>query len=160
MQDSYRNIYTNARRTAGLTQERWAEVLGISVESVRLYESGANMPSDAVVLRMAEVAGQQIVCYWHLLQKSRLASGMLPPVREKPLPEAVLDLIVKVRDFSEDGMLNLTRIAADGRVDPQEKAVYTAAMEQLKALIGAALHIEYATKGGGEDEIPHQTGGG
>lgn len=51
MQDECRNLYYNARRTAGLTQERWAEVLGISVESVRLYESGANMPSGEIALR-------------------------------------------------------------------------------------------------------------
>lgn len=37
---------------------------------------------------------------------------------EKRLPEAVLDLLVKVRNFSEDGMQDLARIAADGRVTP------------------------------------------
>jgi DNA-binding XRE family transcriptional regulator len=33
MQSDYRNIYQDARRTAGLTQERWAELLGISVDA-------------------------------------------------------------------------------------------------------------------------------
>ena len=56
MQDKYGNIYKRARATAGLTQERWAEQLGISVESVRLYESGAGLPSDEAVTRMIEVA--------------------------------------------------------------------------------------------------------
>ena len=46
MKQDYGNIYKRARATAGLTQERWAEQLGISVESVRLYESGAGLPSD------------------------------------------------------------------------------------------------------------------
>ena len=32
MKDGCRNIYFNARQTAGLTQERWAEVLGITPE--------------------------------------------------------------------------------------------------------------------------------
>lgn len=159
MQDECRNIYTNARRTAGLTQERWAELLGISVEAVRLYESGVNMPSDSVVLRMAEVAGQHIVCYWHLLQKSRVAAGILPDVEEKPLPEAVLDLLVKLRDFSEDGMQELTRIAADGNVSPGEREVFDYAMRQLRALVSAGLHMEYA-KGGGLDGIHHTTAGG
>ena len=58
MQESCGNIYRDARRTAGLTQERWAELLGLSVEAVRLYEGGKNLPSDEVVLRMAEAAGQ------------------------------------------------------------------------------------------------------
>lgn len=56
MQDNCRNIYKTARLTAGLTQERWAETLNISVESVRLYERGLGLPSDEVVARMVEVA--------------------------------------------------------------------------------------------------------
>lgn len=148
MQGESRNLYYNARRTAGLTQERWAEVLGISVESVRLYEGGVNMPSDEIALRMAEVAGQQIICYWHLLQKSKMASRLLPAVERKQLPEAVLDLLVKIRDFSEDGMMYLMRIAADGRVAPEERDPYTYAIQQLRELLSAGLHVEYAEKEG------------
>ena len=150
MQEECRNLYYNARRTAGLTQERWAEVLGISVESVRLYEGGVNMPSDEIALRMAEVAGQQIICYWHLLQKSKAAARLLPQLEKKRLPEAVLDLLVKVRDFSEDGMQDLVRIAADGRVAPEEREPYEYAMRQLRELLAAGLHVEYAEKEGEE----------
>lgn len=148
MQDECRNIYYNARRAAGLTQERWAEVLGISVESVRLYESGANMPGDEIALRMAEVTGQQIICYWHLLNKSKMATRLLPQIEKKPLPQAVLDLLVKLRDFSEDGLEDLTRIAADGRVDPMEREPYEYAMRQLRELVSAGLQVEYAEKEG------------
>lgn len=35
MEQEYRNIYRRARTAAGLTQERWAEILGISVDSVK-----------------------------------------------------------------------------------------------------------------------------
>lgn len=146
MKDDYRNIYYNARRTAGLTQERWAEVLGVSAESVRLYESGINMPSDSIALRMAEVAGQHIICYWHLLNKSHLASDILPEITEKPLPEAVLDLLVKIRDFSEDGLTDLLRIAADGNVAPEERDPYNYAMNQLREMIAAGLHVEFARR--------------
>ncbi|MBR6353965.1 MAG: helix-turn-helix transcriptional regulator, partial [Oscillospiraceae bacterium] len=47
------NIYRNARQVSGLTQERWAEALGLSAEAVRQYEAGKILPSDEVVLRMA-----------------------------------------------------------------------------------------------------------
>ena len=94
MKDDFRNIYQNARRTAGLTQERWAEVLGITPEAVRQYERGVITPQDDIVLRMAEVAGQHIICYWHLLNKSRVAAQLLPDLQEKELPEAVLSLLV------------------------------------------------------------------
>lgn len=146
MQPNYGNIYQNARRTAGLTQERWAELLGVSVESVRLYENDTYMPNDEIALRMAEAAGQQIICYWHLLKKSAMANRLLPKIDKKTLPEAVLNLIVNLQSFAEVGMHDLTRIAADGRVDAQEKEAYDRAMNQLGALLRAGLGVEYADK--------------
>lgn len=148
MQDECRNLYYNARRTAGLTQERWAEALGISVESVRLYEGGVNMPSDEIALRMAEVAGQQIICYWHLLQKSKAAACLLPRVEKRPLPESVLTLLVKLKAFLHDGMQNMTRIAADGRVDPDERKAYNSALQQLQEVLAAGMCVEYAEERG------------
>lgn len=44
MPAEYRNIYKTARRAAGMTQEAAAERLGISVESVRAYETGQRIP--------------------------------------------------------------------------------------------------------------------
>ena len=44
-----RNIYKTSRRAAGLTQEAAAERLGISVESVRAYETGQRLPPNDVV---------------------------------------------------------------------------------------------------------------
>lgn len=144
MQSDYRNIYQDARRTAGLTQERWAELLGISVDAVRQYETDRILPSDEVVLRMAEAAGQQIICYWHLIHKSRVAASLLPELDRKRLPEAVLSLLVAVRHFQDDGMRELTRIAADGKISPEEQADYMTAMEQLQSVVREALHLQFA----------------
>lgn len=144
MQSDYRNIYQDARRTAGLTQERWAELLGISVDAVRQYETDRILPSDEVVLRMAEAAGQQIICYWHLIHKSRVAASLLPELDRKRLPEAVLSLLVAVRNFQDDGMRELTRIAADGKISPEEQADYMTAMEQLQSVVREALHLQFA----------------
>ena len=144
MQSDYRNIYQDARRTAGLTQERWAELLGISVDAVRQYETDRILPSDEVVLRMAEAAGQQIICYWHLIHKSRVAAQLLPELDRKRLPEAVLSLMVAVRNFQDDGMRELTRIAADGKISPEEQADYMTAMEQLQSVVREALHLQFA----------------
>lgn len=144
MQSDYRNIYQDARRTAGLTQERWAELLGISVDAVRQYETDRILPSDEVVLRMAEAAGQQIICYWHLIHKSRVAASLLPELDRKRLPEAVLSLLVAVRNFQDDGMRELTRIAADGKISPEEQSDYMTAMEQLQSVVREALHLQFA----------------
>ncbi len=147
MERDYRNIYRDARITAGLTQERWAELLGISADSVRAYETDKVTPSDEVVLRMAEAAGQQIVCYWHLIRKSRAAAQLLPTVERGSLPQAVLDLIVLTEDFQQDGMKTLARLAADGKISADERRDYDEVLEQLRGLIAAALRVQFAEEG-------------
>ena len=129
---------------AWITRQKAADRLGISVDAVRQYETDRILPSDEVVLRMAEAAGQQIICYWHLIHKSRVAAQLLPELDRKRLPEAVLSLLVAVRHFQDDGMRELTRIAADGKISPEEQADYMTAMEQLQSVVREALHLQFA----------------
>ena len=111
---------------------------------MRQYETDRILPSDEVVLRMAEAAGQQIICYWHLIHKSRVAAQLLPELDRKRLPEAVLSLLVAVQHFQDDGMRELTRIAADGKISQEEQADYMTAMEQLQSVVREALHLQFA----------------
>lgn len=145
MQDNYRNISKIARQTAGLTQERFAEALDLSIESIRLYESGKGMPSDDVVTRMIEVSGQPVLGYWHLLNKSRVAADILPEVSECSLPQAVIQLICRIRDFGErhrtDDLMN---IAADGRIDDTERELFDSIVAELDAVVQAAMTVKYA----------------
>ena len=127
-----------------MTQERWAEHVGVSVEAVRQYEGGIIMPSDEVVLRMAEISGMLILPYWHLTRKSRIAASILPELNEKSLPQVVLGLLTQIDDFREDGMRKLLRIAADGKVDDNELAAYDDAMQQLTMLVEQALALGFA----------------
>lgn len=48
MPEEYRNIYKSARKARGYTQESAAERLGISVESLRAYETGQRVPPTEV----------------------------------------------------------------------------------------------------------------
>lgn len=143
MQDNYRNICKIGRTTAGMTQERWAEALDYSVESVRLCEAGKMMPSDDVVLRMIEVAGHPVLGYWHLLNKSRMAATILPEVESTPLPQAVIQLILRVREFSEQHT-KLLEIAADGRIDNLERPAFDAIVKDLDEVVQAAMQLKYA----------------
>lgn len=139
------NIYKNARITAGFTQERWAEYLGISPDSVRKYEGGGMMPGDDVVLKMAEVSGQLILPYWHLTRKSRIAAAILPELDEElGLPEAVLGLLIRIDDFREDGLQKLIRIAADGKIDSQEQSAFDEALKQLAEIVSKAIALSLA----------------
>lgn len=145
MKQSLGNIYKNARQAAGLTQERWAECLGISAESVRQYEAGIIMPGEDVLLMMADISGMKILPYWHLSQKSRIASRILPELEEqKGLPEAVLALLIQIDDFREDGLRRLTRIAADGKISEDEEEDYQEALRQITELVRRAYALGYA----------------
>jgi len=105
------------------------------------------LPTDEVVLRMAEAAGQQIVCYWHLLNKSRVAGRVLPDIKKRLLPEAVLKLLVQVEEFRRGGLEDLKRIAADGKISGADESIaYEDALEQIRLLIEAAYELQYAGK--------------
>lgn len=143
METGYVNIYFSARKTAGLTQERWAELLGLSVDAVGQYERDVILPSDEVVLRMAEAAGQQIICYWHLLHKSRAAGRVLPEIEKKPLPQAVLGLLARIQLFESGGMQELIHIAADGKIAPEEADAFAVVLAALQDLIKAAYEVHF-----------------
>ena len=147
MKKDSRNIYKNARDAAGLTQERWATYLGVTPESVRLYESGRGLPSDETVAAMAEVAGMPVLCYWHLKLKSGVANDLLPEVELLPLPQAVLQLLVEIKSFRTD-LDELLIIASDGLVDDAESDRFLDILDRLQDLIAAALAVNFAERRG------------
>lgn len=149
MESNSRNIYKRARCDAGLTQERWAEVIGVSVDSVRNYEAGTQIPSDDVVRAMSEVHGLLILGYWHLCNKSNLAAEMLPEVEAVPLPQAVIGLLRSIRDFANRHRSDrLMDIAADGKIDETEREDFDAIVRELEGIIQAALQVKYSEGGG------------
>lgn len=145
MEQRTTNIYKNARQTAGLTQERWAEQLGVTADTVRLYESGRNYPSDDVAARMAEVAGMPVLGYWHLKLKSSLANDALPDVARVPLPQAVVGLLAAM-DTIQPQVKELLMIARDGIVDAGETELFEDILDDLEDVVTAALAVKYAER--------------
>lgn len=145
MKSDSRNIYLAARAAAGLTQERWAAFLGVSPESVRIYESGRGLPSDEVVAAMADVAAMPVLCYWHLKNKSGVANDLLPDVEIVPLAQAVLQLLVEIKDVRAE-LDELLIIAADGLVDDAEESRFLDILDRLERLIAAAVQVRYAER--------------
>ena len=139
------NIYRAARMTAGLTQERWAEMLGVSPEAVRQYENGIYIPADEIARRMAEIAGMPVLAYWHLARKSTLARELLPKVEATPLPQAVCRLLSALEAFTHSGRgRELLQIAADGRVDKLEEEGFRRILDDLEEILRAALQLKYS----------------
>ena len=143
------NVCRIARKTAGMTQERWAEALDVSVDAVGLYEAGKIMPSDEVVLRMIEVSGHTAIGYWHLLNKSRVARHLLPDAERLPLSQAAIRLLLSIREFNDKKRPEqLLWIAADGIVDPKERGEFEEIIRELQAIIRAAMQIQMSEEEG------------
>lgn len=145
MENNYRNICRIARQTAGMTQARWAEAIDVSTEAVAQYEAGKIRPTDDVAIRMIEVAGMPVLGYWHLLNKSRVAAQLLPEVERLPLPQAVVQLLLRIRDFEQRHRMDeLLHISADGHVDNEETELFQLIASDLQGIIQAAIQVQVA----------------
>lgn len=151
MQNDCRNIYKTARQVAGLTQERAAEMLGISVRSLADYELGIRVPQNYVVDGMVTVYNSQVLGIQHLRESANLARSILPDVEEMRLPEAVLTLIDAIYDFADDRVdRELIDIARDGVITEDEKERFDRIVEKIRTITSAAMVVSCArteTKG-------------
>lgn len=148
MERESRNIYKIARKTAGYTQERWAEAVGVSVESVRNYEAGTQTPSEEIVKAMCEISGLTQLSYWHLCQKSSLAAEILPEVETVPLPQAVCAMSSSIRNFVRNERdARLLDMAADGKIDEMERQEFDEIVNELRYIVKAAMQLWYAERG-------------
>lgn len=141
MPGNYRNPYQRARLAAGLTQERAAELLEISPESIKAYEGGLRVPPDQTVLRMVEGYDAPELALEHASATDVL--GVLGDAPVRPLPLAAIALANRLRAAS--GMLaSLLEIAEDGRIDEDERPVFNEIVEELRSIMTAARQVIYS----------------
>ena len=142
MPGEYRNIYKTARLSAGLTQEAAAELLDISVESIRAYETGVRLPPNRVVETMVEVYGLQPLAYQHLKETNALARQVIPALEERSLLEVAVRIYTRLRRFAAAGSVDrLLEIAEDGRIDPEEQADFQAILADIQEIVRSGLEL-------------------
>lgn len=144
MPEEYMNIYKTARRNAGITQEAAAEQLGISVESVRAYETGQRIPPNHVVSRMVICYDAQRLAVYHVNLHDELASSIIPVIQPRTLMESVVRLCNRLNRFSSSHSVErLLEIAEDGKIDEEERAEYDSILSELKALIQCSMELRF-----------------
>ena len=145
MPGEYRNIYKTCRKSAGLTQEAAAERLGISVESLRAYETGQRVPPNDVLELMVILYNAQHLAYQHLRETNALYSSVVPDVQPKSIVEASAKLTNRIFIFAESNAdRRLLRITEDNVIDAGERAEFDAIMEDLQEIVEAALELRCA----------------
>ena len=149
MQNDCTNIYQSARKIAGLTQERAAELLGLSPRSLADYESGLRLPPNDVADRMVTVYNSQLLAVQHLRNSTQFARDLLPDVQAMALPEAVLTLVDAVYSFADDRLdRELIDIARDGVISPDERERFDRVIDKIRAITAAAIALASMPRGG------------
>lgn len=145
MQQSCRNIYKAARLAAGLTQERAAEMMGLSVRSVADYEAGVRVPNNDVVNQMVMCYNSQLLAIQHIRQSTTTARELIPEICDMHLSEAVLTLIDAIYDFADDRLdRELIDIARDGVIDEAERVRFERIVDKLNTITAAAMTVRCA----------------
>ncbi|OUQ16013.1 hypothetical protein B5E80_19125 [Flavonifractor sp. An135] len=143
MPEEYRNIYKICRKSAGFTQEAAAERLGISVESIRAYETGQRIPSNEVVELMVILYNAQHLAVHHLRETNALYGRIVPQVDERSLMEAALRIHNRLGQIEKRGSLDrLLEIAEDNIIDDAERPEFMAIVTELREIVRVALELQ------------------
>ena len=135
------NLYQRARLSTGMSQERAAELLGLSVESLKQYEGGKTVPKDETVAKMVEAYS----CPWLALEHAQATDslGVMPEVTPRPLPLASIALRNRLHDAT--GRLDaLLRIAEDGIIDDTERPEFDDIVSELRETMTAIYQVIYS----------------
>ena len=152
MSEEYRNIYKSARRAAGLTQEAAAERLGISVESVRAYETDQRIPSNEIVELMVDCYNAQHLAHQHLRATNVLAAKIVPAVEPRSVLEVAVRIHNRLNRFARERKLDeLMLIAEDGRIDEEERKLFDEIMGDLREIVKSGLELEVFCRDRRED---------
>ena len=145
MPEEYRNIYKTCRKAAGFTQEAAAERLGISVESLRAYESGQRIPPNEVVELMVILYNAQHLAYQHLRETNAMYGRVVPEVPQCSVLEASARLTNRIYAFADSHAdRRLMRMAEDNVIDQTERLEFDAILEELQEIVEAALALRCA----------------
>lgn len=143
MPENFRNIYKIARRAAGYTQEAAAEMMNLSVESLRAYETGRRIPAGDVVLQMVICYNAQRLAVQHLQETNILFNSVVPRLEERNMLEVAVRIYNRLRSFQEDNRLNrLLAIAEDGVIDDEERPEFESIIADLRQIIQSSLELE------------------
>lgn len=139
----YGLLLKTVRESRGLTQEEASEAVGVSVDSWYAYEANKRLPPPETVNRICTA----LKADWLAMYFQEAHAGpmnVLPEVKARELPTAVLTLLNRVLRFNEKCRAReLMELAEDGVIDEVERAVYDEIVVELDGIIEAALAVKY-----------------
>lgn len=130
-----------ARKNAGMTQERAAEELCVSVRTYAKYESGEILPGDDMVAAMMQVFTDPCLGYAYLSQESEVGRLILPKIRALPgVAAGAMQYHVALEDANND-CIRLERICCDDKITADEESDLNPIIEKIFDLAGKGLTL-------------------
>lgn len=139
------NPYKTARRFAGLTQERAAALLNVSVDSLRDYESDLRPVPNDIAFAMCSIYNANYLAIEHL-RMSSIGRAALPRFKLCDLPVAVLGLLDAVQKFVDKNP-EMIGITADGVISSEEQGEWRQILVLVDNLQSALLTVKFASVG-------------
>lgn len=140
--EPYVNIFQKYRNIAGLTQEKSAELIGVSVSSIQKWESGECEPNKKNVKAMSIFYNAPFLpTEW--VMTDEIYTMILPPVNHLPLTDTAMRFLKEYNDV-HPLISELISITCNGRIASDQEERYNAIIKEIDELAGAALSFRYA----------------
>lgn len=145
MNNSTNNIYKNARLSAGFKREPVAEELHIDVRTLDKYEAFNGKAPDDIVKQMCLLYDNKFLAFQHLKQSP--LGEFLPDLESSDFKGATLEMVLKSQDI--DGVvLDIVKIASDGKIDETEKQSWEQAKSKIMQVISTFITVLLSDKEG------------
>lgn len=142
-----RTLIARGRALAEMSQETLAEYLRIDPRTLRRYEAGELPTPDALMLEVAELAGQPLLVYEHFRTKYGIADEILPPMQAVPLALAVVNLLHELEKLERGRVASrLLELSHDGVIDAGEDADFNMIMDKLQGVRRAVDMLRYCDR--------------
>lgn len=140
MDSRYENIYKNARKTTIFTQEKAAEFIGVSKDSLSAYERGITPTPDDIVCKMIDLYKSEWLAYEHLRKSTEVGRRYLPKIHYSDIAKSVLKFQKEVNDL-ENISNDMITIACDGVIEKHERNKWLEVTKEIEEVAGAALSL-------------------
>lgn len=140
MDKSGNNYYQSCRISAGLTQSRAAELIGISVSTLAKVETDIRFPTDETVDRMADVYKAPMLAWWHLKHHSVLGHHLPDVVQPQSDCDMALQSILMGDDIGRANEV-IKALLSDGIIGPDEYEELTRYNAMIKRVSDRAASI-------------------
>lgn len=140
MKHRFADVCYHARKSAGLSIEKAAELIGCSPRMLNYYEAGSRTVPDDKVCKMVQVYDSHELGYVYLSEETCTGKMILPKIQPAGISSRTLRLRISLRQTAEAQRI-LEDIAADDCIDENEKTAFSKCLTQIKALAGACIGL-------------------